>query len=75
MTLSRRQFMQNAQAVGLFYAGLGIAGCATAKSANPGMKLVSDPDRLLDLPAGFSYTAFGETGGTDGRWLFPPRAA
>ncbi len=63
MALSRRQFMHNAQAVGLFYAAFGVAGCATAKSANSGMALVSDPKRLLDLPAGFSYVAFGETGG------------
>jgi len=72
MTLTRRQFVRNAQAVGMFYAGFGIAGCATAKSANPGMKLISDPNRLLDLPEGFTYTMFGETGGKMADGFFRP---
>ncbi len=72
MTLSRRQFIRNAQAVGLFYAGFGIAGCAHAYSANAGMKLVPDPNRLLDLPEGFTYTVFGETGGKMDDGFFRP---
>ncbi len=68
MTLTRREFVRNAQAVGLFYAGLGVAGCAEAKSANKGMALIKDSKKRLDLPEGFSYTLVSETGGkmTDG---------
>lgn len=72
MTLTRRDFMRNAQAVGVFYAAFGIAGCAHAKSANPGLKLIPDPNKILDLPEGFSYTMFGETGGKMADGFFRP---
>lgn len=60
-TLSRRHFMQRASAISLGFAGLssGIAsrGIATAMEDSAGFgDLVPDPDGILDLPAGFSYS-------------------
>lgn len=72
MTLTRRNFVRNAQAVGLFYAAFGVTGCANAKSANMGMKLVTDPSKRLDLPEGFSYTLISETGGKMADGFFRP---
>ncbi len=62
MPLSRRQFIHNAKAVGLFYASFGIASCASAYSANTKFTLKADPAGMLDLPEGFSYTLISETG-------------
>ncbi|MEO9634071.1 MAG: alkaline phosphatase PhoX [Parasphingorhabdus sp.] len=72
MTLSRRDFIRSAQAVGLFYASFSIAGCARAHSANVGFKLVTDPAKRLDLPEGFSYTLVSETGGVMSDGFFRP---
>ena len=63
MTLSRRDFMRSAQAVGLFYASFSLAGCARAHSANRTFSLIADPAGRLDLPEGFSYMLISETGG------------
>ena len=57
MTLSRRDFIRSAQAVGLFYASVSIAGCARAHSANRSFALIPDPAKRLDLPEGFSWPA------------------
>lgn len=69
MPISRRQFVTNAAAVTAGFAGLrsfaGQAGptaytlCDDAAGYGP---LKKDPKGLLDLPAGFSYTAFSPTG-------------
>ena len=72
MTLSRRDFMRSAQAVGLFYASLSLTGCASARSANRSFRLIPDPARRLDLPEGFSYTLVSETGGTMSDGFFRP---
>ncbi|MGB5722874.1 MAG: alkaline phosphatase PhoX, partial [Parasphingorhabdus sp.] len=72
MTLSRRDFMRSAQAVGIFYASFSIAGCARAHSANKGFALIPDPARRLDLPTGFSYTLVTETGGAMSDGFFRP---
>jgi secreted PhoX family phosphatase len=72
MTLSRRDFIRSAQAVGLFYASVSIAGCARAHSANRSFALIPDPAKRLDLPAGFSYTLISETGGTMSDGFFRP---
>ena len=72
MTLSRRDFMRSAQAVGLFYASFTIAGCAQAHSANGRFALIPDPARRLDLPEGFSYTLVSETGGIMSDGFFRP---
>lgn len=61
--LSRRHFLQQAQATGLFFAGLSVASLARADSANAGLALRSDPRGLLDLPEGFAYRLISETGG------------
>ncbi len=63
MPLSRRQFMRNAQAVGLFYTSFAVAGYARAHTANAKLPLVSDPEKMLDLPEGFTYTLVSKTGG------------
>jgi secreted PhoX family phosphatase len=72
MTLSRRDFIRSALAVGLFYASVSIAGCARAHSANRSFALIPDPAKRLDLPAGFSYTLISETGGTMSDGFFRP---
>jgi len=72
MTLSRRQFMRSAQAVGLFYTSFAVAGYARAHSANAKFPLVSDPQKMLDLPAGFTYTLISETGGKMSDGFFRP---
>lgn len=72
MTLSRRNFMRSAQAVGLFYASFSLAGCARAHSANPRFALNPDPARRLDLPEGFSYILVSEPGGTMADGFFRP---
>ncbi|NCN83452.1 MAG: DUF839 domain-containing protein [Sphingomonadales bacterium] len=72
MTLSRRDFIRSAQAVGLFYASVSLAGCAQAHSANRSFRLVPDPTKRLDLPEGFSYTLISETGGTMADGFFRP---
>ena len=72
MTLSRRDFMRSAQAVGLFYASFSLAGCARAHSTNRAFSLIADPAGRLDLPEGFSYTLISETGGTMSDGFFRP---
>ncbi|WP_430415831.1 alkaline phosphatase PhoX [Parasphingorhabdus sp.] len=72
MTLSRRHFLRQAQAVGLFYASYSLAGCAQAHSANNNFQLIPDPAKRLDLPAGFTYTLVSETGGTMSDGFFRP---
>ncbi len=44
MTLSRRDFIRSAQAVGLFYASVSIAGCARALQ----LPATGDPGRLVE---------------------------
>ena len=63
MSLTRRQFIRNAQVVGLFYASVAFTDYAQAHSANKRMPLLADPDQRLDLPEGFTYTLVSETGG------------
>ena len=72
MTLSRRDFIRSAQAVGLFYASVSIAGCARAHSANRSFALIPDPAKRLDLPEGFSYNLVSETGGMMSDGFFRP---
>ena len=64
--------MRSAQAVGLFYASVSLAGCAQAHSTNRSVRLVPDPAKRLDLPEGFSYTLISETGGTMSDGFFRP---
>lgn len=72
MSLSRREFIRTAQAIGLFYASVGAAGCAGAYSANRPSRLIADPARRLDLPAGFTYHLISETGGMMADGFFRP---
>ncbi len=72
MSLTRRQFVRNAQVAGLFYASFAFTGCAQAYSTNKRMPLIADPDKRLDLPEGFAYTLVSETGGTMADGFFRP---
>lgn len=70
MPLSRRRFLSHAAAVTAGFAGLrAYAKGATAGTAAEQLSaqigfgpLVSDPQKVLDLPAGFSYLVFSKTG-------------
>ena len=72
MSLTRRQFIRNAQVAGLFYASVAFTDYAQARSANKRMPLLADPDQRLDLPEGFTYTQVSETGGMMADGFFRP---
>ncbi|WP_373490033.1 alkaline phosphatase PhoX [Parasphingorhabdus sp.] len=72
MTLSRRDFIRSAQAVGLFYASFAVTGGVRARSTNPFFALIPDPARRLDLPEGFTYTTVSESGGMMADGFFRP---
>lgn len=64
---SRREFLAAAGGVSLGFVGVSklIAGRAVArKSSSPYGPLSPDPKGLLDLPAGFTYTALSRVGQT-----------
>ncbi len=63
MSLSRRMLLQSAYGVGLTFSSLPLIGSAYAYSDNRRMNLVADPEGLLDLPDGFSYTLVSTSGG------------
>ena len=75
MTVNRRTFIKYAQAAGAFYATVGLSGQAFAHSDNAGLKLIPDPQEMLDLPEGFTYTLISAAGDTmsDG-FIRPARA-
>ena len=75
MSVSRRLFLQTAYGVGLSYAAFSLMGKSGAYSDNAGLPLVADPNGLLDLPEGFSYTLVSETGGMMSDGFFPARAS
>ncbi len=69
MTLSRRHFLRTAGAVSLGFAGLHqLFACREASSRGGPVAvdgfgpLVPDPDGLLELPEGFTYTVFSRGG-------------
>lgn len=69
MTLSRRRFLSNAAAVSAAFGALPLLNaCGQAQGAGYINQvegygpLVSDPDRLFDLPAGFDYVTLSSTG-------------
>jgi secreted PhoX family phosphatase len=69
MTLSRRRFLSNAAAVSAAFSALPLLS-ARAQAQTTGYinqvegfgPLVSDPNGLFDLPAGFDYVTLSETG-------------
>ncbi|MEM8739194.1 MAG: alkaline phosphatase PhoX [Planctomycetota bacterium] len=82
-TLSRRRFMQSAAAVSAGFVGLSrlseaaaeAGSLAAAADAAPGFgygPLVADPQRVLDLPAGFSYRVIAQLGQEMDDGLFVP---
>lgn len=75
MNISRRDFVRRAQMVGLFYAAFPLASAARAHSQNSAVKLMPDPEGLLELPEGFSYRLIAKAGEemSDG-FLRPGRA-
>jgi hypothetical protein len=63
--MDRRQFLKSGVAASAAFSGLALlAGCnrAGAVSSIAPANLVADPDRLLDLPRGFSYTVISTEG-------------
>ena len=72
MSLSRRLLLRSAYAASLSYAALPLIGGARAYTANERLKLLPDPEGLLDLPEGFSYTLVSQTGGMMSDGFFRP---
>src|SRR5215510_9849229 len=64
MQLSRRKWLQSSLAVGLGFNGLrSLLAAESSPSAGAGFgPLLEDPAKLLDLPAGFSYTVLSRVG-------------
>jgi len=72
MQISRRNFITSAYGVGVGYAALGKYSFAHAHTDNRKHSLVSDPDEIIDLPKGFSYTVVSKTGGSMSDGFFSP---
>lgn len=63
MDLSRRHFLRNAGAAGLGFLGLReLAARGPSPRVEGYGELLKDPQRILDLPKGFSYRVFSKTG-------------
>ncbi|MDP4576288.1 DUF839 domain-containing protein [Qipengyuania sp. G39] len=62
MTIDRRNLLKASSAAFVAFAALGSGSLTRAYSANPGRRLVPDPQGLLDLPEGFSYRLLTQTG-------------
>jgi uncharacterized protein len=75
MTLSRRAFFARASQAALALPAVqGLSACATSPTSGDatGLALTSDPAGLIELPPGFSYTAFGRTGDPMSDGYFTP---
>jgi secreted PhoX family phosphatase len=72
MTLSRRTFLRYGQAAGLFYSATALGGLTALTSSARANPLVPDPEALIDLPEGFSYSVVSETGGMMADGFFRP---
>src|SRR5688500_1953040 len=75
--ISRRALLQGSSAAGLAFAGLKLFDASRAEGqpmiAGYG-PLVPDPQRLLDLPAGFTYRIVSRTGEPMSDGLLTPGA-
>ncbi len=72
--VSRRHFIQSAGAVGLALPGLAaLTGCAQGPSA-AGLGLAADPEGMLDLAPGFTYSVLSRTGDEMSDGLLEPGA-
>lgn len=72
--VSRRHFIQRAAAVGVALPGLQAIGGCERKIVDPATGLVVDPDGMLDLADGFSYTILSRTGNEMSDGLIEPGA-
>lgn len=81
MNNNRREFLRQAAMVTMAFQGMASLNASTA-SASPEAKLLSDPDGIMDLLPGFSYSILSEKGqkmddglvvpnGPDGMAAFP----
>lgn len=65
MTPSRRAFLTQSAAISAAFAAIGPSELAAQAYAlpNPGYgPLIADPQQIMDLPSGFSYTVLSRTG-------------
>lgn len=62
MSLSRRHFLRSAAGVSAGFLGLRLLLAGETRQDAGFGALVADPQKILDLPAGFAYRAFGRTG-------------
>lgn len=74
MIASRRSFFKTAISLGVATSAYPmLSGCATSQ-AGSSAPLIADPNGLLDLPEGFTYTAISRTGETMSDGLKVPAA-
>ena len=79
--LSRRQFLRSSTlATASAAVSLGFLGCSRALIQKvpgfgppPPFEFKPSPNRLLDLPEGFTAHAFSRTGEKNGRWTLGAR--
>ena len=71
--ISRRQFLRTSLTAGSSAFALGFLGCSRLMTNSSVESLIepyggfrSDPAGILDLPLGFKYHTFSNTGGKDG---------
>lgn len=72
MTYDRRAVMKGSSAVFLAFSALSCSRLTSARSANAGLRLIPDPDGLIDLPEGFSYRTLTRTGKPMSDGFFTP---
>ncbi|NNL90443.1 MAG: DUF839 domain-containing protein [Marinicaulis sp.] len=62
MSISRRTLLHSGYVAGVSLTALAGFNFARGYSANAGLELVSDPNGILDLPKGYSYTVVSTPG-------------
>ncbi|MEM9225499.1 MAG: alkaline phosphatase PhoX [Pseudomonadota bacterium] len=73
MRVARRQFLRSGMALAAAAPAYGaLAGCSTSEMNSARRNLATDPKGLLDLPPGFTYQRFSETGETMSDGLIVP---
>jgi hypothetical protein len=74
--MNRRHFLKNASAIALGFAGLHHFVSCGKKEPTPGFgSLIPDPDKIFDLPKGFSYQIISQHGQEMSDGFFVPHRA